>query len=60
MAYRDKYQSIQLNVSKEKNSDLIEWLYEESKKEDRSLNLFIIRVLKEERKRREASQKAQQ
>ena len=51
MTYRDQYKSIQLNLSKARHQDLIDWLYELCDREERSINSFIIKLLKEERER---------
>ncbi len=48
MKYRDRYQSIQVNVDKKKYKDLLEWLYKTVEEDDRSINSFIIKLLKKE------------
>ncbi len=45
MTYKDKYKSIQVNVSREKYSDLIEWLEQMAITDATSLNSIIIRSL---------------
>ncbi len=48
MKYRDKYQSIQVNVDKVKHKDLLEWLYKTVEEDERSINSFIVKLLKKE------------
>lgn len=50
-SYKDKYKSIQLNLLRDKHSELIEWLESLSDEEERSLNSIIIHILKQELKR---------
>ena len=52
----NKYKSIHLNVPRKKFKDLITWLEERSVEEDRTLNSFIIRLLKKEYDRYEEKQ----
>ena len=47
-SYKEKYRSIQLNVSREKYAFLLEWLDERAEKEERSLNFLIIKALLKE------------
>lgn len=53
MTYKDNYKSIQLNIPKDKHQELIDWLYDLCDKEERSINSFIIKLLKEEKERQE-------
>ena len=46
MSYKDKYRSIQLNLLKDREKDLIEWLEEMSAQEERSLNFIIKQLIK--------------
>lgn len=48
MAYRDNYKSVQLNLSKKKHQAVIKWLEEKCSDEERSINSFIINLLKKE------------
>ena len=48
MKYREKYQSVQININKESDKCFLEWLYESAQLDGRSLNSFILRILKKE------------
>jgi hypothetical protein len=50
-SYKDKYKSIQLNLLRDKHSELIKWLEKLSDEEERSLNSIIIYILKCELRR---------
>ena len=52
-SHKERYKSIQVNMSLSKHKDLIEWLVKRADDEETSLNSIIIRVLKKEFKRNE-------
>lgn len=49
--YKGKYRSIQINIPIEKNKELIEWLDDTVDEQNRSLNSYIVFLLKEEFRR---------
>jgi hypothetical protein len=55
MEYKNNYKSIQVNLLKDKQQDLIEWLEKVCEEEGRSYNSFIIQLLKKELKARQES-----
>jgi hypothetical protein len=50
---KEKFYIIALNLLKERHGELIEWIKEEAKKEDRSLSSFCINAVREYRKQKE-------
>lgn len=48
MSYKEKYKSIQLNLSRKKYSNIIEWLDNKKKNDCVSINSFILKLLKRE------------
>lgn len=48
MTYKDNYKSVQVNLLKDKHKELIDWLIKVCDDEERSLNSFIINLLKKE------------
>ena len=48
MGYKDNYKSVQVNLLKDKHKELINWLTKVCDDEERSLNSFIISLLKKE------------
>lgn len=48
---KNNYKSIQLNLNKQKHKDLIEWIKYMCDVEERSINSFIINILKKENKK---------
>jgi hypothetical protein len=59
MSYKDNYKSIQLNIPKDKHQELIDWLYDLCEQEERSVNSFLIKLLKEEKERHERNKDMQ-
>ena len=51
MSYKDDYRSIQLNISKQKYQEMIDWLDVIIVEENRSLNSYIVSLLLKEFKR---------
>jgi hypothetical protein len=50
---REKFWFVSLNVLRDKNKELIEWIKTESELDQRSISSFCIRVLDEYRKQKE-------
>lgn len=48
---KDNYKSIQLNLNKKKHKDLIDWIDDMCDVEERSINSFIVSILKKELKK---------
>ena len=48
MSYKDNYRSIQVNLLKDKHKQIIEWLDQKCDEQERSLNSFILQLIKEE------------
>ena len=51
VSYKEKYKSVQVNISREKYADLIEWLEQRAIDDATSLNSIIIRAMIKEWKR---------
>jgi hypothetical protein len=51
MEHKERYKSIQINLSLEKHKELIEWLDDKADEEETSYNSVVIRALKNEKAR---------
>ena len=49
--HKERYKSIQINLSLEKHKELIEWLDSKADEEETSYNSVVIRALKNEKAR---------
>lgn len=52
-SHKDRYKSVQVNISWKKHQDMIDWLIKKADDEETSMNSIIIRALKKEFDRNE-------
>lgn len=48
LTHKERYKSVQVNMSRTKHEEMIEWLIKKASDEETSMNAIIVRSLKKE------------